>query len=184
MVWSPQTPPLRASARPVTLCQAGLEPINAVSRRPWPPRINDSRTKPTRFPFMTRLRRRPLFPAKQHRVFCTAQWSPAHHISLVKTIEHVWKGPGTMRKSLATSLLFVAVIAASAVLAIARTTHSPAEPASPRPAAAAKSAQIKGTVQIERPVVRPRSPFETCQHQDPSTPAVRTGTSGCFPLPY
>jgi len=91
-----------------------------------------------------------------------------------------------MRKSFATALLFAGVVAASAALAITRTAHSPAEPGSARPVetAPAKSAQIKGAVPIVRPAARPRSLFETCQHQDPSTPAVRTGTSGCFPLPY
>jgi hypothetical protein len=29
-----------------------------------------------------------------------------------------------------------------------------------------------------------RSPFELCQHQDPTTPAVRIGSSECLPLPY
>jgi hypothetical protein len=92
-----------------------------------------------------------------------------------------------MRKSFATALLFAGVIAASAALAITRTAHSPAEPGSARPAETApakKSAQIKGAVPIVRPAARPRSLFETCQHQDPTTPAVRTGTSECFPLPY
>ena len=91
-----------------------------------------------------------------------------------------------MRKSFAIVLLFAGVVAASAALAITRTAHSPAEPGSARPVetAPAKSAQIKGAVPIMRPAARPRSLFETCQHQDPSTPAVRTGTSGCFPLPY
>jgi hypothetical protein len=89
-----------------------------------------------------------------------------------------------MRKSFATALLFAGVIAASAALAITRTAHSPAEPGSAETAPAKKSAQIKGAVPIVRPAARPRSLFETCQHQDPTTPAVRTGTSECFPLPY
>jgi len=98
-------------------------------------------------------------------------------------LEGTW---GYMRKSFATALLFAGVVAASAALAITRTAHSPAEPGSARPVetAPAKSAQIKGAAPIVRPAARPRSLFETCQHQDPSTPAVRTGTSGCFPLPY
>ena len=113
--------------------------------------------------------------------------SPSSAISAaLEPAELPWKGLGDMRKSFATALLFAAVIAASAALAVARTAHSPAEPGSAPPVgtAPAKSAQIKGAVPIVRPAARPRSLFETCQHQDPSTLAVRTGTSGCFPLPY
>jgi hypothetical protein len=88
-----------------------------------------------------------------------------------------------MKKSLAAALLFVGVVAAGAALAVAHPTHNSAGQGSSRPAHT-KSAQIKGTIPIERQNAPRRSPFETCQHQDPSTPAVRLGTSGCFPLPY
>ena len=94
-----------------------------------------------------------------------------------------------MKKSLAAALLFAGVVAAGAALAVARPTvahptHNAAHQGSGRQAQT-KSAQIKGTIPIEHTgSVRQRSPFETCQHQDPNTPAVRVGTSGCFPLPY
>jgi hypothetical protein len=89
-----------------------------------------------------------------------------------------------MKRSLAAVLLFAGVITAGAALAVARPTHNQANHGSSR-AVQTKSAQIKGTIPIEHTgSVRQRSPFETCQHQDPSTPAVRLGTSGCFPLPY
>lgn len=91
-----------------------------------------------------------------------------------------------MKKSLAAALLFAGVVAAGAALAVARPTHPTHNSANQgsEHAAQTKSAQIKGTIPIERQSVVRRSPFETCQHQDPSTPAVRFGTSGCFPLPY
>jgi hypothetical protein len=91
-----------------------------------------------------------------------------------------------MKKSLAAALLFAGVVAAGAALAVAhptRPTHNSANHGSGHPAQT-KSAQIKGTIPIERQSVPRRSPFETCQHQDPSTPAVRLGTSECFALPY
>lgn len=91
-----------------------------------------------------------------------------------------------MKKSLAAALLLAGVIAAGAALAVAHPAHNPATQGSGRPAgtAPAKSAQIKGTMPIEHHSVGRRSPFETCQHQDPTTPALRFGTSGCFALPY
>ncbi len=88
-----------------------------------------------------------------------------------------------MKKSLAAALLFAGVIAAGAALAVAHPTHNSANHGSGRPEQT-KSAQIKGTIPIEHQSARRRSQFETCQHQDPNTPAVRLGPSGCFPLPY
>jgi hypothetical protein len=91
-----------------------------------------------------------------------------------------------MKKSLPAALLFAAVITVGAVLAVARTTHNPATQGSVLPVetAPSKSAQFKGRTPIEDQGTQRRSLFEICQHQDPTTPAVRLGASGCFALPY
>jgi len=86
-----------------------------------------------------------------------------------------------MKKLLATVALFAT---AGAAVALAHTIHHKAMQSTRQPVVGAASHSIalghKGPSEDRGG----RSPFELCQHQDPTTPAVRIGSSECLPLPY
>ena len=86
-----------------------------------------------------------------------------------------------MQKLLATVALFAI---AGAAVALAHTIHHKAIESSRQPVVGAVSRSMalghKGPSEDRAG----RSPFELCQHQDPTTPAVRIGSSECLPLPY
>ena len=86
-----------------------------------------------------------------------------------------------MKKWLQTVAL-LAAICVSAVLALAQTMHNKAIPSSRNEIVRPASQPIAPRGPSEH--LRTGSPFELCQHQDPSTPAVRIGPSECLPLPY
>jgi hypothetical protein len=86
-----------------------------------------------------------------------------------------------MKKSLPTVVLLV-TICVSAALALAQTVHNRATPRSRDELVRPASRPVAPRGLNEH--LRTGSPFELCQHQDPTTPAVRIGPSECLPLPY
>ena len=86
-----------------------------------------------------------------------------------------------MKKSLPTVVL-LATIWVGAALALAQTMHDKATPRSRNELVRPASQSVEPPGLNEH--LRTGSPFELCQHQDPSTPAVRIGPSECLPLPY
>jgi hypothetical protein len=87
-----------------------------------------------------------------------------------------------MKESFPIALAAVAI--AGAALALDDTVHNQATCGScpPITGTPAQSALFKDGYPSEDR--GRRSLFEICQHQDPTAPAIRFGTSGCFPLPY
>jgi hypothetical protein len=86
-----------------------------------------------------------------------------------------------MKKSLPTVVL-LATVCVSAALALAQTMHNKAIPSSHTEIVRPASQPTGPTGPSEH--LRTGSPFELCQHQDPTTPAIRIGLSECLPLPY
>ena len=89
-----------------------------------------------------------------------------------------------MTKILPIALLLATVIIADAALALARNMHHLATQGSSRHLASELSESALLRVRSGSEDQGRRSLFEICQHQDPTTPAVRFGISGCFALPY
>ena len=85
-----------------------------------------------------------------------------------------------MKQSLPTVLL--AVICASATLALAQTIRDKVIPSSHNEIVCSTSQRIAPMGLSEH--LKTGSPFELCLHQDPTTPAIRIGPSECLPLPY
>jgi hypothetical protein len=88
-----------------------------------------------------------------------------------------------MKQSLP-AVLVLAVICASAALALAQTMRDKAIPSSHNEVIRPTSQRIGPMGSTEH--LRTGSPFELCLHQDPTTPAVRIriGPSECLPLPH
>jgi hypothetical protein len=86
-----------------------------------------------------------------------------------------------MKQSLPT-VLVLAVICASAALALAQTMRDKAIPSSHNEIVRPTSQRIGPMGPSEH--LGTGSPFELCLHQDPTTPAIRIGRSECLPLPY
>jgi hypothetical protein len=86
-----------------------------------------------------------------------------------------------MKKVLATAALLAATGTAAA---LAHTIHHKAIQSSRQPVVGAVSQSMVLGHRGASEDRGGRSPFELCQHQDPSTPAVRIGSSECLPLPY
>jgi len=120
-------------------------------------------------------------PAEQH-AFTAVHKSRRGPISRVlKPYETSSPGNDIMKKVLATVALLA--IAGTAV-ALAHTIHHKAMQSS-RQQVVGAAAQSTALGYRRRSEERGgRSPFELCQHQDPTTPAVRIGSSECLPLPY
>jgi hypothetical protein len=88
-----------------------------------------------------------------------------------------------MKEALATIFLVAAIIA-GVPIALAQTIHDPSMQGTSRHLAGAPSYSALLKSRSPHDDRGRRSPLEICQHQDPSTPALRIGTSECFSLPY
>jgi hypothetical protein len=80
------------------------------------------------------------------------------------------------------AVLVLAVICASAALALAQTMRDKAIPSSDNEVVRPTSQRLGPMGPSEH--LRTGSPFELCLHQDPITPAIRIGLSECLPLRY
>jgi hypothetical protein len=80
-----------------------------------------------------------------------------------------------------TTLFLLTAIIATAQIALSQAMHDIPPQAPSRQVAGAPSQHVCRSPYEDR---ARRSLFEICQHQDPTTPALRVGTSECFALPY
>jgi hypothetical protein len=91
-----------------------------------------------------------------------------------------------MKKSFAIVALLVTIGSAGGAFALANSVHHKAVQ-SPHQQATNLASQHAVTApagRTSKAIFPTSSPFVLCQRQDPTTPALRAGASGCVALPY